>query len=189
MGCNECKRVIAFAGRIASGKGVANRILSRNWNAYEINYSDSLHEALRIMGIEEARDNIQRLSTFLRSTFGEDRIECAVIQKIKQVSVPHIALCGIRRESDFQYIKKLYPFTLIYIDSTVEQRYRRYIKRGCGTSDQSLTLDEFIIKDMAEPELKIEELKRVSDCIIENNCMLIEFEDAILRAISPHLVS
>lgn len=182
------KRIIAFAGKIACGKGIANHVLALEWGAAEINYSDTLHNALWIIGIDECRDNIEQLSTFLRTTFGGDVFERAMLKKISSTKSNLITLCGIRRASDFNHIREQYALTLIYIESLIEKRYTRYIKRGRGTGDSELSLEAFLDKDTKEPELQIEKLKELSDIVIENNGTLDEFKDNLRTAIT-HLLA
>lgn len=175
----EQKKVIAFTGRIACGKGIAGSLLTRLFSAFKIDYSDSLHEALHIMGIVETRDSIQKLSTFLRSHFGNDSFQRAVLKKIKATESSVISLIGVRRLSDFEKIKQEYSFRLIYIESNFEGRFKRYSIRNKCEGDGDLDRNDFREKDNKEPELQIESLKSEADIVIENNGTLEEFQSKL----------
>ncbi len=173
------KKIIAFTGRIACGKGVAGDVLVKKYDAQALDYSGSLHEALNIMGIPETRDTIQKLSSYLRPRFGQDIFQRSVVKKISLVPSNLISLIGVRRPTDFNTLKEQFNFTLIYIDSDFEQRYQRYISRNKGEGDQSSTRDQFQIKDNEEPELLIESLRAAADYVVENNGTREEFEDSL----------
>lgn len=167
--------IIAFTGRIASGKGYAGKYLARLHGAFQIDYSESLHEALSIIDIPETRDNLQMLSQFLRSRFGADTFQRAVLKKIQTSSNVLISLFGIRRIADFQDIKMQFPFFLVYIDSDFDTRFKRNKERNQRKKDNEMSKEQFRRKDEEEPEFQIESLKPVADFIVENNGTLEEF--------------
>lgn len=172
------KIIVAFAGRKASGKGVAGKYLAEKYAAYPIDCSDTLHEVLAIMGISETQDNIARLSMFLRSRFGADVIQRAVVIKISKMDDKLISLMGVRRLSDFDLIKKQYRFALVYVDSEYANRYQRYASRT-KAGDHGSSETEFKLKDEEEPELQIESLKEIADFIVQNNGTLDEFHSSL----------
>ncbi|MEK7648854.1 MAG: hypothetical protein AAB400_02970 [Patescibacteria group bacterium] len=175
------KKIIAFTGRKACGKGVAGNLLAEKYGALRIDYSSSLHEALNILGIPETQDTIPKLSSFLRSRFGVDVMQRAVVKKIRASSASRISLFGARRLTDFDDIKKEFSFHLLYIDSNFEARYQRYIARNQRAGDSEMDRERFRLKDEEEPELQIESLKPLADAVIDNNATLQEFEKKLLE--------
>lgn len=181
------KKIIAFTGRKACGKGVAGDLLVQKYHAFPIDYSASLHEALAIMGVSEVQDNIAKLSMFLRSRFGADVFQRAVLKKINNSSSDLISLFGVRREADYEGIKKEFPFHLVYIDSDFQTRYSRYTARNQRKGDKEMDIDQFRLKDEEEPELQIESLKAKADFVIENNGTREEFEEKLQEIFSSIL--
>ena len=173
------KRIVAFTGRKASGKGVAGAFFAQRYGAHTIDYSISLHEALAIMDIPEIQINITKLSMFLRSRFGADVLQKSVCKKILASQSSLVSLFGVRRVSDFESIKKEYRFQLIFIESQFDIRYQRYIARNQRTGDREMDKKYFQALDESEPELQIESLKPLADYVVENNKTMEEFQKAL----------
>ncbi len=162
------KKIIAFTGKIASGKGRAIEHIISRYGLPEIEYKLALKETFELFNIQASREMYQKLSRFLRETYGQDVIERAILKKIRQSYSHAILLGGLRRPSDFDRLKKLFDFYLVYIDSPVKQRYEWMRARLRDAGDAEMTYDTFLIKDQDEAEREIESLKTVADFVIEN---------------------
>lgn len=60
-------------------------------------------------------------------------------------------------------------FALIYIDASLETRYRRISERNENADDQTITFEAFKKQQEDESESQIRDLKSEADFIIDNN--------------------
>lgn len=127
---------------------------------------------------EKSRDTMQQLSTALRQVFGDDILSEIILADIGQSNSSFIIIDGVRRESDIKYLRNLEGFCLVYIDANLETRYTRITFRGENSSDTTKTIEEFMKETEAEPEVRIRDLKEISDAVIENNGTIEELEKA-----------
>lgn len=168
------KVLIGLAGKMASGKGRFGSYLVDTYDADRIRSSDPLRKVLDIFGVPQSRENLSALSTFIRSTYGEDTIVKAM-ENLLLASPKEIAIWdGMRRRIDEQYFRKFSNFYLVYIHSTPDVRYARYISRNENPGDGEMTREEFDKRDMAETEEEIEQLKNHADFVIHNETNMIE---------------
>lgn len=170
------KMIIALAGEMGCGKGTVVKYLISHHSAITYKFSDSLRDILDRIHRDKSRDNIQKISTALRSAFGDDILSEIILGDIGASDAPLIIVDGVRRESDIKYLKNLPGFRLVYIDAELAIRYARVIVRGENTSDTTKTLEEFLQESKAEPETRIRGLKDIAQVVIENNGTLEAFE-------------
>ncbi|MDD5589589.1 MAG: AAA family ATPase [Candidatus Portnoybacteria bacterium] len=163
------KLVFAFAGQIASGKGTATKYLVEKYGANSYRFSTMLRDILDRLYLDQSRENMQKLSTILRSNFGEDLFSKVIASDVKKDKKNIIAVDGARRPSDFAYLKKEASCKIIYIEADIEKRYERIIKRVENPDDRKKTFEQFKKDHKGEAELKIKDLKKEADYIIDND--------------------
>lgn len=171
------KTIIALAGEMGCGKGTVVKYLTSHHDAVTYRFSDSLRDILDRIHRDKTRDNIQKISTALRSAFGDDILSEVILGDIGATDASLIIVDGVRRDSDIKYLKNLPGFRLVYIDAKLTIRYARVIARGENSSDTTKTLEEFLQESQAETETRIRGLKDIADIIIENNGTLEAFEE------------
>jgi len=169
--------IIALAGEMGCGKGTVVKYLVSKHGAIMYKFSDSLRDILDRIHRDKSRDNIQKISTALRSAFGDDILSEIILGDIGASDASLILVDGVRRESDIKYLKNLPGFRLVYIDAELTVRYARVIARGENSSDATKTLEEFLQESQAEPETRIRGLKDIAQVVIENNGTLEAFEE------------
>lgn len=162
------KIILALAGEMGSGKGAIAEYLIEKHGAKKFRFSSVFRDILNRLHIEESRENIQTLSTTLRSAFGDDILSQAIIGDIGQSNTPLIIIDGVRREEDMKYLKHLEGFTFVFVDTDINTRYTRIVSRGENTSDTTKTLAEFLKESEAEAETRIRGLRDIADHIIIN---------------------
>jgi len=178
------KIILGLAGEIASGKGAATKYIIEKYNGSSQRFSTMLRDVLDRLYLEQSRENMQNLSTSLRKTFGEDVLARAMSEDVKKDESEIILIDGVRRLPDIKYLKELPEFKLIYIETEIEKRYERIIKRGENSDDNQKTYAEFVKDHEGEAELRIKDLKKDADYIIDNNQDIKELHSQIDRIIS-----
>ncbi|MBI4239875.1 hypothetical protein HY620_02725 [Candidatus Uhrbacteria bacterium] len=182
------KIIIGVAGRIASGKGTISKYLIDEHKADRFRSSDPLRETMDVFDVDQSRDNMDALSTFLRSTYGENVIAKSVANRIEESPNPISIFDGIRRLIDVETFRKLPHFYLLFMDTDVRLRYERYIKRDENPGDAELTYEEFLERDNREPQQQIELLRDHADYVLNNNGSISEL-DARIREVITELMA
>jgi len=163
------KLILGFIGRIAAGKGTVAQYLKDKHNASIHRFSTMLRDIADRMYIEQSRDNLQKISSALRQTFGDDILAKTMAEEVKQDEAKIIVIDGVRRKPDIKYLRELSGFHLIYIYTKQEIRYDRIIKRGENTDDIKKTFAEFQQDELKEAEQQIDEVIKLARYTIDNN--------------------
>jgi len=163
------KIIFGITGQIASGKDtVANYIIQKT-NAKTFKFSQVLRDILKRIHQETTRDNMQKLSTSLRQDFGEDILAKILSEDIKISDENVMVIDGVRRYADIESLKDLEGFKLIYVETNMENRYERIVKRGENADDSTKTFEDFKKDNEKEAESQILDLKKFASIIVDNN--------------------
>lgn len=168
------KIILGIAGEIASGKGTTAQYLVKNHNASTHRFSTALRDLAKRMYLEESRENLQKLSTIFRENFDDNILSMVIYKDVENDNNQVIAIDGVRRMADIEFLKKIPEFKLVYLDASMENRYQRITKRGENVDDNSKTFEEFKKDHEREAELQIKDLKNQADFVIDNNGTLEE---------------
>lgn len=163
------KIVLGIAGEIASGKGTIAKYLVVEKGANSHQFSTMLRDVLDRLYLEQSRDNMQRLSTMLRQTYGEDVMAKVMAEDARKDEGDIIVIDGVRRLDDIKYLKKLPEFKLVYVEASIEKRYERIVQRGENSDDTTKTFEEFKKDHERETELQIKDLKNFANIVVDNN--------------------
>ena len=163
------KRIIAFTGQCASGKGTAAAYFVKKHGAVVFRFSTMLRDILDRLYLEHSRDNLQDLSTILRGRFGQDLMAKVMAHDAERVKAPLVIVDGARRPEDIEYLRRLNGFTLVAVSATPEIRFQRMTRRGENPDDATKTWEEFMKEEHAESELLIPRLMNEADFTIDNN--------------------
>src|SRR3989344_8524553 len=124
------KLILGITGNMAAGKSTITDYIKEHYGGVSFRFSTMLRDVLSRIHVEETRDNLQQLSTFLRATFGEDLMSKVIAEDVKNATDNIIIVEGIRRPSDVEYIKEIPGFHLIAITADLKTRYNRIIQRS-----------------------------------------------------------
>jgi len=166
--------IIGITGKIASGKDTVANYLQEKLKGVRLGFSDALAETLAIYDLPVTRENLQKLSTILRQNFSEDILAKAMAKKASESGDRAVIIDGVRRNTDIDNFKSQPDFYLIFVETSLEIRYQRYIQRGRGAGDKEMSLAEFTDKDNAESEKQIGGLKDQAQYVVGNNGTLEE---------------
>ncbi len=161
--------LIGIAGRMASGKGSVSQYLATKYGAERHRSSEPLRAIVDIFNIPQSRANLSDLSTFLRETYGEHTIAQAMLKVMTAAQAPIAVFDGMRRLIDIQTFRPLSNFTFVFVDCDDRIRYQRYISRNENPGDAEMSWDDFKLRDSAETECQIDELKQYADVVIDNS--------------------
>lgn len=178
------KITITVSGELASGKDTVTEYLVDKYKAKKFGFSDVLRDILDRLYLPQVRLNLGTLAESLRANFGEDVLAKAVIQDIKKAGGDFFVIDGVRKTGELECIKELSSFHFIYVDSVLETRYGRIIKRGENPDDTTKTFEEFVRDNEHASDKTIPQLRKYADSIIDNNGTLDELYtqvDAIIE--------
>lgn len=178
------KVVIGVAGKLASGKGTITKYIAEHYDAQKTRSSDPLRQTLVLFDVEQSRENLDKLSTFLRQTYGEKTIAAAVARVLRESPAKVIIFDGMRRLVDVETLRSFEHSLFIYVHVAREIRYERCKSRNENVGDDSMTYEEFCEKDDEEPEQQIEALREYADIVIDNGAGMNELMNQIKEKIS-----
>lgn len=178
------KIIVGVAGEIACGKGTVAKYIVEKYGAEAHRFSTMLRDVLKRLHINESRDTMQRLSTVLRQTFGEDILAKVMSNDAKDAEKDVVVVEGIRRMADIKYLQTLPHFKLFYVEVDMQKRFERITKRGENADDNSKTFEEFQKDHERESETQIKDLKQHADYVIENGGTLEELHTQIDKIMS-----
>lgn len=161
--------ILALAGRIASGKSKAAELLVAEYDMEHIEYSSFLYRAMDLFDIVHTRQNIEKMSYLLRHALAQDVLCRAVQKRLRETTKRWVVLSTIRRASDLDGIKELYPVHLWYIDADQQIRYQRHVSSARKVGDADMTFAEFQEIENNEVQRTIPLLKGGAEVIVENN--------------------
>ncbi|MEK7619441.1 MAG: hypothetical protein AAB416_04395 [Patescibacteria group bacterium] len=177
------KIIVGLAGKMASGKGRIGSYLVEKYDADRIRSSDPLRRVLDMFGVPQSRENLSSLSTFLRTTYGENTLAKSMARLLSESPKRISIFDGMRRRIDVSHFRQFDNFYLIYVDAKPEVRYDRTVTRNENVGDADLTREQFDARDILEPEQEVEQLKDYADFVVENNLNSVEHLDTQVEEI------
>lgn len=163
------KVVLGFVGELSSGKGTSVSYLKEKYGASTYSFSTMLRDILDRIYVEQTRDNLIDLSVFLRGRFGEDTMAKTMAKDVQNDPADVVAIEGIRRHADIEYLKKLPNFVLVEISADQETRFDRLKKRNQNVDDQSKTWEQFLADAEKPTEISIREVAKAATKHVDNN--------------------
>lgn len=178
------KLILGLSGEIGSGKGTVAKYIVETYQASSYRFSDSLRDVMRRLYIEENRVNLRKVSLMLRENFGQDILSQVIVQDVTHDSAEVVVVDGIRRVEEWEYLRKIQEFRLLYIESDLEKRYERVAGRGENSDEHQKTFEEFKRDMEGETEVRIRELKEKANFVVENNGALEELYEQVDKIIA-----
>ncbi len=163
------KIIFGLVGTLASGKEETKKYLVSKYNAQDCRFSTILREVLNRAAIPVSRENLQKISTVLRSNFGEDLLAKAIAVDASKLNADIVVIDGVRRPTDIEHLNKLPNFFLIKIDADPRVRYDRSVIRNENEGDDKKTFEEFINDHESEADSLIPVVMKEAKYSIDNN--------------------
>lgn len=173
------KIIIGIAGEIACGKDTVGKYLADKYQAQPLRFSQSLRDILDRMNLPQNRENMARLSLYLRKGFGEDIFSKIILAEAEKSVEDLVVVDGVRRLPDMLHLETEKGFHFIYVEASSEIRYERLIQRRQNTDDATKTQVQFEKDALLETETQIRDLKERAEFIINNDGTLEELQKQI----------
>jgi len=180
------KLILGFTGQIASGKGTACDYLIKKYHAGYHRFSTPLFDILNRIYLPTDRDHLQKTSSMLRETFGQETLAKILSRDVENDKHEIICIDGIRRPQDIQELKQFDGFVLIHIFADMKKRFNRITKRNEKVDDQNKTFEEFKQDHQKEAELLIQTVGENADVQIDNNGEIDNLHLALDKIISEY---
>jgi len=173
------KIIIGVAGEIASGKDTVGKYIAEKYGALPLRFSQPLRDVLDRMGLEQNRENMAKLSLYLRKAFGEDILSKIILTEAEKSSSNLVVVDGVRRLPDIIHMETDEHFYFVFVEVSSEKRYERLIKRRQNVDDATKTPVQFDKDAKLETELQIGDLKTRADFVINNDGTLEELQTQV----------
>ncbi len=173
------KMILAFAGKLASGKAVCQQYITEKYNADNTRFSTSLRDVLQRLHLPISRENLQNLSLDLRNRFGSDVLARTIAEDVKNSQKDIVVIDGIRRLDDINNLKGLPGFHLISVDASPEKRYERMKERNENAGDDKKSFADFLRDEAGESELQIPAVMAAANFHLDNNGDLEQLHEQI----------
>ncbi len=168
------KIILGIAGEIASGKDTVGRYLAEKHGALSLRFSQPLRDILDRLKMGQSRENMSKLSLYLRKAFGEDVLSKVIIEDAKESENDFVVVDGVRRLPDILHMESDGHFYFAYIEADPEKRYQRLTKRRQNVDDATKTAVQFEKDAKLETETQIRDLKDRAEFVIRNDGTLEE---------------
>lgn len=166
------KIILGLTGPIAAGKEVVKKYLIEKYQAKDCKFSTPLRDVLNRISIPVSRENMQKLSTILRTGFGEDLLAKIIAEDSKNLESEIVVVDGVRRPTDISYLEELPNFFLIKIEADSELRYERMVKRNENPGDSNKTYENFLKDHESEADSLVPVVMKKAKFSIDNNSSL-----------------
>jgi len=178
----EHKLILGISGELLAGKSTASDFYIKNFNAKHFKFSRLLDDILNVLNLSLNRFNEQEMSVFLKTLFGDEILAYALAQSAKKSTREFILFDGIRQPIEAVTLKKILPeFQFIYIQTSLEIRYQRMLKRFEKPEDSTQTFEEFKDSQTHKADIQITELKQYADYVINNDSALEDFKTQLTK--------
>ncbi len=148
---------IGLTGTFASGKSLVAQILQKSGFIY-YSLSEEVRDECEKRGMTPERKNLYNIANELRENYGPQVLAERVRKKIEKEKPKNAVIDGIRSPEEVWELEKMKNFTLISIDSTIETRYERTMKRK-RANEEKQTFEEFRKSEQKEWESSNQNIK------------------------------
>lgn len=181
------KIILGLVGQIAAGKEVTKKYIALKYNAKDCKFSTILRDVLNRVDVPVSRENLQKISTVLRSNFGEDLLAKSIAVDASKLDADIVVIDGVRRMADIKYLKELPNFYLIKIEADVKIRYERLILRNENAGDRDKTFEQFLNDHKSEADSEVPVVMLAAQMSIDNNGTLENLYGQIDKIVSELL--
>ncbi len=178
------KVILGVSGEIASGKDTVGDYLAATYGVLKLRFSQPLRDTLDCLHLPQNRENMARLSMYLRKAFGEDVLSRVILAEAEGSETEFVVVDGIRRLPDMIHMETDEHFYFCYVDATPEKRFERLTHRRQNTDDAAKTETQFEKDSQLETEIGIRDLKDRANFVIDNNGTLEELHEQVDKMVA-----
>ena len=171
--------VIGLAGEYLSGKSSAAKFYENRFEAKNLRFSQILDTVLKLLDLPNSRENEQALSKTVKDLYGKDVLAKALLNSIEHHHANIFVFDGIRNVEELEALRKSPHFRLIYIKSSLDNRFARMKDRGEKQGERDYTKQEFAALIEHDVDKGIPGLADYADFVITNDDGVKEFESQL----------
>ncbi len=161
--------IIGLVGPLATGKGTITEYLVQQHGAKAVKFSQPLRDMIHRCYVQETREAMSQLAELMRGEYGNDILVKTLIKDLESMDVSIAVFDGIRYFDEYNALKARPDFQLWAVDTDLEIRHARIVKRGENAGEADLTLEQFTKQHDLPTEQAIPELMTKADQTINNN--------------------
>ncbi len=168
--------IIALTGEKLAGKTTAADYFVHAHKASSYRFSAPLTDILKRLHQENSRANLVQIGTVLRTVFGDDMLARVLYKDLQNNNLNELHIVdGMRYMAEYEVLRSLPDFTLVYITASLEERYNRIKDRVEKADEVNMSFNEFSRRESDATEAGIVDLSKIASHIIENNSSLEDF--------------
>lgn len=167
--------VVVLVGEKLSGKELAAQYLVKRHGFRGYHFSNILSDILGRLHLPVSRLNHVALVGALRERFGGGVLAEAIKQDITEHRFRRVVLDGMRHPAEFDSLKGLPGFTLVYLTAPISIRYQRAKQRREKAGEHRFSLGDFKREEKFVTEVFISKLGRKAKVKIVNDGTLSDF--------------
>jgi len=164
--------VLVFVGEKLAGKEMSARYLIKKYGFTGYRFSKLLVDILKILNLPVSRANEANLVSALRERFGGGVLAQALRQRLSARRASRVVLDGLRHPVEYEILKSLPGFKLVYLTAPLELRYERARQRREKSGESKLSLADFKKEEKLPTELFIRRLGAKADFKLVNSSSL-----------------
>lgn len=172
--------VLGVMGPIGSGKDTFANYLKEKHGFFATSFGDTVRAELAALGIEETRENQQKLGVENRKKYGADYWAKKLVEKIISSGAELAVINGVRTVDDAAVPREAFgdKFKLVILDCPAEIRFARLKARKRGGDPE--TFEEFKKQEKAEFEkFKFSDTVKLADFTVKNDSTFEDFHKGI----------
>ncbi len=180
--------IVVLVGEPLSGKEVASQYLVQRYGFVGFRFSKILNDILGRLQLPVNRPNQTDLANALRERFGGGVLADVVLREIAAGSYPRVVIDGLRHPAEFESLRKLPGFVLVYLTAPLALRFARVKNRREKAGEHRFSLADFKRDEKLPNELFIQRLGRKAQVRLVNDKSLRDLHRQIEeQVIQPYL--
>lgn len=181
--------VVVLVGEKLAGKEEAAKYLCKKYGFNNYHFSRILTDILLRLRLPTSRVNQMHLVGALRERFGGGVLAQVIKADIKNKGYKRVVLDGLRHPAEFDCLKNLPGFLLVYLTAPVNLRYQRAKHRREKTGEHKFSLADFKREEKFVTEIYINRLGKKAKVRLVNDGTLTELhkkiDDQFINLIKP----
>lgn len=167
--------VVVFVGEKLAGKELAAQYLIKKHKFHGYHFSRILKDILQRLHLPVSRVNQMHLVGALRERFGGGVLAQVIKEDIKEHAYKRVVLDGLRHPAEYDLLKNLPGFILVYLTAPIQLRYQRAKKRKEKVGESRFNLADFKREEKFVTEIFISKLGRRAKVKIVNDGTVAQF--------------
>ncbi|MEK7496485.1 MAG: hypothetical protein AAB657_01115 [Patescibacteria group bacterium] len=180
---NAKSQIIVFVGEKLAGKEIAASFLIKKYKFTGFRFSKILTDLLQRLHLPITRVNEVALVGALRERFGGGVLAEVVKKEIIARGLKKVVIDGLRHPAEYEILKTMPGFKLVYLTAPIKLRYARAIKRGEKVGEKNFSFEEFKHEEKLPTEIFIKRLGAKAKVKIVNDGTVEQMYDKLVKVV------